>query len=623
MATTEPWQPLGLLDFFVVGMVSTFQVAAFGVCIHLVQWRKWPPYVTKNVNVVIISTFAGILWTAAKAIEVGFIRRSAGDVLAACDFERLLAWGTLLVHVSAFFVRVYRMKRILIDHDEHMWRTEHQILFLSGVSLIPVVTTWLIPGTATMRHYPRVRPRLWGPRWAPRQMCIIQETIFSRTEFVCIRRLKTVRKQFNEYHTLTHTLMWLTVALLSYAVVVVVLLDGRHVVIRRVAIFYPMITTYILLWGSIREPFTKKILGDDEYLWSYTKGFSELPSPAQLKASLAEQLSVEQLRTEFRRYIKTKVAQELVDFYLDSLDREENHGLPNPGVFASAVCANVRVFLASQAVTMRIVDRFVREDSPDQVNISQECRDHILATDVTAYDIFDGARKEVLAVMETNFQSDFVATEGFRRIANASEVEQREIRLLQADGIIPFSPTTPLSPLSPASLHPTRLLNALKRLRILRWFGSSAELDSRIGADPFEARRGKVGVNGATRRTRGGAGSGGTRVYCDGTPDDGCPPIRSDSPSAHSCASSPAATDDALRVRVVVEEGRGRIPAGFTTPDAAGEGARGGSAFLTPANGGGYTPNGHGSEPLDGFTTPVREDGFRTPVRGDDFRTPV
>lgn len=43
----------------------------------------------------------------------------------------------------------------------------------------------------------------------------------------------------------------------------------------------------------------------------------------QLKASLAEQLSVEQLRTEFRGYVETKVAQELVDFYLDSLDREE------------------------------------------------------------------------------------------------------------------------------------------------------------------------------------------------------------------------------------------------------------------------------------------------------------
>lgn len=47
---------------------------------------------------------------------------------------------------------------------------------------------------------------------------------------------------------------------------------------------------------------------------------------AQLKASLAEQLSVRQLREEFRRYITFRVAKELVDFYLDSLDREEVKG---------------------------------------------------------------------------------------------------------------------------------------------------------------------------------------------------------------------------------------------------------------------------------------------------------
>ena len=44
----------------------------------------------------------------------------------------------------------------------------------------------------------------------------------------------------------------------------------------------PVLTTYILLWGSIREPFTKKMLGDNDYLLSFTKGFSELPSPAQV-----------------------------------------------------------------------------------------------------------------------------------------------------------------------------------------------------------------------------------------------------------------------------------------------------------------------------------------------------
>lgn len=46
----------------------------------------------------------------------------------------------------------------------------------------------------------------------------------------------------------------------------------------------------------------------------------------QLKACLAEQLSVQQLREEFRIYVTTKVAEELVDFYLGSLDREEITG---------------------------------------------------------------------------------------------------------------------------------------------------------------------------------------------------------------------------------------------------------------------------------------------------------
>ena len=37
-----------------------------------------------------------------------------------------------------------------------------------------------------------------------------------------------------------------------------------------------------------------------------------------------------------------------------------------------------------------------------QVNISEECREKVLGTDVTAYDIFDDARAEVLAVMEVS-----------------------------------------------------------------------------------------------------------------------------------------------------------------------------------------------------------------------------
>ncbi|CBJ31534.1 signal transducer, putative [Ectocarpus siliculosus] len=189
-----------------------------------------------------------------------------------------------------------------------------------------------------------------------------------------------------------------------------------------------------MLWGSIGEPIKRKLAGDTEYLLSFTKGFSEMPSPAQLKASLAEQLSVEQLRDEFRKYIEMKVAQELMDFYIESLDREE-----------------IKEYFPRQAATMRIVDQYIREGAAEQVNISGRCREEILSTDVTAYDIFDHARAEVLALMETNFQQDFVETEGFRRIADASALEQQEIRLLRKEGFLVADASPTLNSPPPAS----------------------------------------------------------------------------------------------------------------------------------------------------------------------------
>lgn len=55
--------------------------------------------------------------------------------------------------------------------------------------------------------------------------------------FVCARQLKSVRKQFNEYDTMKRTLLYMTVTLMSYALVVVILLADDLVLQRRVAIF--------------------------------------------------------------------------------------------------------------------------------------------------------------------------------------------------------------------------------------------------------------------------------------------------------------------------------------------------------------------------------------------------
>lgn len=83
----ETWETLSLVDFIILGLVSTLQAFTFAICVHLIRWRKWPPYITKNVDLVITSAVSGILWTITKAVANGFARREEGDILAACDFE--------------------------------------------------------------------------------------------------------------------------------------------------------------------------------------------------------------------------------------------------------------------------------------------------------------------------------------------------------------------------------------------------------------------------------------------------------------------------------------------------------------------------------------------------------
>lgn len=60
---------------------------------------------------------------------------------------------------------------------------------------------------------------------------------------------------------------------------------------------------------------------------------------------------------------------------------------------------------------------------------------------------------------KTNFQRDFVATEGFQRLVDASEEEQRELRMLRAGGMLPpgiqVTPNSAAGQPSAASSAPT------------------------------------------------------------------------------------------------------------------------------------------------------------------------
>lgn len=58
MKGSAVWEPLSDADYFIVAFVGVCQALALFMCVHLVWCRKWPPYVTKNVNLVVITVSA-------------------------------------------------------------------------------------------------------------------------------------------------------------------------------------------------------------------------------------------------------------------------------------------------------------------------------------------------------------------------------------------------------------------------------------------------------------------------------------------------------------------------------------------------------------------------------------
>lgn len=57
------WMPLKGVDYCMLVLVSTCQVFALAVCLHLFLNRHWPPYVTKNVTLVIVTVRTNYFFT--------------------------------------------------------------------------------------------------------------------------------------------------------------------------------------------------------------------------------------------------------------------------------------------------------------------------------------------------------------------------------------------------------------------------------------------------------------------------------------------------------------------------------------------------------------------------------
>ncbi|CAM9840605.1 unnamed protein product, partial [Laminaria digitata] len=185
-------------------------------------------------------------------------------------------------------------------------------------------------------------------------------------------------------------------------------LDNNHETRRVWVLYHNVIASLILFWPPVANPIYRYLIGDEEYLNSYTKGFSTLPTPAQMRSSFRDQLSLEQLREEFEKFAELRVARELPDFYKACLDRDE-----------------ITDFFGRQAATSAIIDRFIRPGSEQEVNIGSELRSKIL------YNIFNEAMTAAVAMMDTNFSVAFKGTAAYRQLEANVKKEAEELERLK------------------------------------------------------------------------------------------------------------------------------------------------------------------------------------------------
>ena len=98
--------------------------------------------------------------------------------------------------------------------------------------------------------------------------------------FVCARQLKSVRKQFNEYKSTKHTLLYITLCLGSFVIIVIFLLADDFVLRRRVAVLCkPQTTT--------KETFPlESQIANESHQWHVVAAkavFRQLPSSLSLE----------------------------------------------------------------------------------------------------------------------------------------------------------------------------------------------------------------------------------------------------------------------------------------------------------------------------------------------------
>eukprot|EP00903_Cladosiphon_okamuranus_P012393 g11615.t1 len=461
----DVWTPLKTTDFIHLGVTVAYQFLVLAVVAHLWVCRKWPPYIPRQITLVCITGIAGVVAYCGALIAYGVVEREEGDLLANCAVEGLFDYTGWGVWTSVALVRVYRSWKILVRHSVDMWPAWGQVALISVPWLLPVIAYSIKPELAEFNERGN-----WCDINRPIDTALyVYGCVPIIGAFFLSFQMRKVRKQMNFFRMQVVQLLFL----LLLGTVAFPLLESwleTRDDIRRTWIMYDnLVISMILFWPPIAEPMWRYLTGDEEYLMSYTKGFSDLPTPSQMRSSLKDQLSLAELRSEFEKFADSKVARELPDFYKACLDREE-----------------ISDFFERQAKTTAIIDRFVRIGAVQEVNISGAIREKILSTEITSYNIFNEAMADVLKTMDNNFRNEFHNSEAFKTLERVVVEEAQELERLRQANQLP--------PKDHVESEPRGILKLIRRV--------SESVGTRSSKDGSESRASLAHTQSSSGRTR-------------------------------------------------------------------------------------------------------------------------
>lgn len=379
-----------------------------------------PPFRTKSLALVGSSLIAGFVWTLSALYFL------MPEINNGCDWPLLMNRISSSMFFVALFVRFYRFERIFVRHTTDM-RTPIAQIVIFMIPFFPAIimdlARILFTQGTVIDWDPETKSCLFAQEagWEAaggaldalyRQAFVIgilPWLIFYSWMVKILLTLRKVRAQFNEFKGMMFTIIWSLVPFVPVFVPLPYLALG----------YVNGITTLVFFWFLTGGTLYHLLKGDESFVAKFTYGFSSMPTPAELKASLEDQLSLPEVRDRFRQFAGKRFAQENLDFYEACLVRDELSG-----------------WFERQAKTMGIIDTFIRPGSEQEVNISDKQRRAILEGDINSLHLFEAAKREILQVMETDLAPEFQETAEMRDLASKADKEAAELAALQASGFI-------------------------------------------------------------------------------------------------------------------------------------------------------------------------------------------